>query len=144
MMRNTLYLSYVFGSAFLFSVLSKVVCHFFEPKEEMEKIRKKIEKLNELSFDALEMGDEKMYAILQKQGNELLHKLYTLIFLSAIYELTPHVIALGILQRTLPSEDFVRLPFSAFFGDSLGWFGWYISSALFWYGIFKIIKFKTR
>lgn len=136
---------FVFVIALVFTIISKIVCYFFEPEKEIEELHKKIARISELSNDALECGNKEMYYVLQKQGNELLHQLFLKIFFSAIYELTPHIVALGILQKTLPLEDFVNLPFSFWiFGDSIGWQGWYIFSAFFWYAIFRVTKMKVK
>ena len=135
----------VFVLALIFTIISKIVCHFFEPKEEIEELHREIARISKLSHDALECGNKEMYYVLQKQGNELLHKLFVKIFFSAVYELTPHIVALGILQKNLPLEDFVNLPFSfSIFGDSISWQGWYILSAFFWYAIFKVAKVKFK
>ena len=134
----------IFILASVFTFLAHITGTRFEPREEKERIMKEVERINELSRDALDIGDKTMYSILQKQGNELLHKYFVTLFLSAVCELTPHVLILAWLQHKFTGAVIARLPFALpLISPTLGFLGWYILCALtFYYAIFRIIKPK--
>ena len=48
----------VFVLALIFTIISKIVCHFFEPKEEIEELHREIARISKLSHDALECGNK--------------------------------------------------------------------------------------
>lgn len=113
---------------------SKLVNKTINQKNEVdiERHKDRVREITELSQDAIDMGDEKMYHILQKQGNEVYHLLYTAIFLSAIYEVTPHILALALIYTLVPGIS-LSLGFM-----TLGPLGIYILSTIIIYASFKI------
>ncbi len=106
-------------------------------EEEIKKYRKRIGEISELSRDALDLGDKKMYYVLQKQGNEVYHKLFVAIFLSAVYETTPHFLGLVLIHQTFPYIS-LSLGFT-----TLGILGSYLLSVTLIYSSLKVYKKHT-
>ena len=120
----------VFLIALLFSFVSKALTKF-EPKDEFEKVASEIKRISELSRDALDVKDYKMYAILQKQGNELIHQYYLLIARSAVLSVTPHLVGICLTQIGLKGKPVFVLPFNILFlGKTVGGVVFYIICAI--------------
>ncbi len=102
--------------------------------EEIERYKKRIREISELSKDALDLGDREMYYILQKQGNEVYHKLFVAIFLEAVYEITPHFFGLAFIHK-------MALDVSVSFGFiTSGILGSYLLSVALIYASLKMYK----
>ncbi len=119
---------------------SKLVNKTINQKNErgIEKHKERVREIGELSKDALRLGDEKMYHILQKQGNEIYHKLYTAIFLSSVYEVTPHILALALIYSMVPGIS-LSLGFM-----TIGVLGIYILSVMLVYVSLKISRGQRK
>ncbi len=101
----------IFIFALIFSLVSKYLSKF-KPEDELNKIVSEIRRISELSKDALDIEDYKMYAILQKQGNELLYQYYLVISRMAILEVSPHLLGICLSEIGLRGGAAVILPFS--------------------------------
>lgn len=126
----------VLGVAAGAAATSKLVNKTINQKNErdIERHKERVRELGGLSKDALDLGDENMYNILQKQGSDVYHKLYTSIFLSAVYEITPHILALALIYSVVPGIT-LSLGFM-----TIGALGIYILSAVLIYTSLKISR----
>jgi len=116
--------------------VSKVINKTINKKneEEIERRKERIREISELSKDALDLGDKKMYYILQKQGNEVYHRLFVAIFLDAVYELTPHFFGLAFIHS-------MALDVSFSFGFmTFGILGSYLLSVVLVYASLKMYR----
>jgi hypothetical protein len=107
-------------------------------EEEIERRKERIREISELSKDALDLGDKKMYYILQKQGNEVYHRLFVAIFLDAVYEITPHFFGLVFIHSMVPD---VSLSFGFM---TFGMLGSYLLSVVLVYASLRMYKRVRR
>jgi len=127
--------------AILFSLMSKYLSRF-KPEEELENTIKEIKRISELSRDALDVENYKMYAILQKQGNELIYHYYLLLTRGAMLEISPHLLGICISEIGLRRGAVFILPFTLpLVGNTIGGTIWYIVCAIIIHKfVFKSIK----
>lgn len=94
-------------------------------KEEMKEYQKKMKELRK-------KGKTKELNRLNKEMMSMQGEMFTSSFKPMLYTIVPIILILSWLSYYLPNNpELVELPFSLpYFGDHLGWFGWYILSSL--------------
>jgi|GEM_PF-3037887 hypothetical protein len=128
-------------TACVVTTFSAIISKLVGKEKEMDKWSEEIKRCSELSTDAEKAGRKDIYGAFQKKGNEALHKYFSALYQEAVVELSPHILALGVLQR-IYTEDVLRFGISIWpFGPGIGFFGVYLISALaFHFAVLKKLK----